>query len=47
MDLIAPAPDSGLVATPVSKRVNSVKNDDPECVMPVERAAKDPQGSLF
>jgi putative SOS response-associated peptidase YedK len=47
VDLIAPAPESSLVATPVSKHVNSVKNDDPECVLPVTRVAEDPQGSLF
>jgi putative SOS response-associated peptidase YedK len=47
VDLIAPAPESALVATPVSKHVNSVKNDDPACVLPVTRAAEDPQGSLF
>lgn len=32
--LLCPAPDDLLVATPVSKRVNSVKNDDPECLAP-------------
>ena len=47
VDLIAPAPETTLIATPVSKHVNSVKNDDSECVLPVELAAKDPQGSLF
>ncbi len=47
VDLIAPAPESLLVATPVSKHVNSVKNDDPSCILPVARAAGDPQGSLF
>jgi putative SOS response-associated peptidase YedK len=33
---LRPAPDDSLVATPVSPRVNSVKNDDPACVEPVE-----------
>jgi putative SOS response-associated peptidase YedK len=47
VDLIAPAPESTLIATPVSKRVNSVKNDDPECLLPVARAAGPAQGSLF
>jgi putative SOS response-associated peptidase YedK len=42
MDLIAPAPESVLIATPVSKYVNSIKNDDPACVLPVTRAAEDP-----
>ena len=37
LDLIAPAPDDTLVATPVSTRVNSVRNDDPACLLPVER----------
>ena len=46
VDLIAPAPESALIATPVSKRVNSVKNDDPECLLPVERRGE-AQGSLF
>jgi putative SOS response-associated peptidase YedK len=35
VDLLAPAPDYLLVATPVSPRVNSVKNDDPGCLEPV------------
>ncbi|HWO72871.1 MAG TPA: SOS response-associated peptidase [Dehalococcoidia bacterium] len=34
--LLVPAPDSLLVATPVSQRVNSVKNDDQACLEPVE-----------
>ena len=32
--LIGPAQEDALVATAVSKHVNSVKNDDPECVLP-------------
>jgi putative SOS response-associated peptidase YedK len=32
--LLRPAPDELLVATPVSLRVNSVRNDDPECLAP-------------
>jgi hypothetical protein len=31
--LLHPAPDNLLVATPVSLRVNSVRNDDPACLM--------------
>jgi putative SOS response-associated peptidase YedK len=34
--LLVPAPESLLVPTPVSQRVNSVKNDDPACLEPVE-----------
>jgi putative SOS response-associated peptidase YedK len=32
MELLRPAREDLLVATPVSVRVNSVKNDDPECL---------------
>jgi putative SOS response-associated peptidase YedK len=32
--LLRPARDDLLVATPVSSRANSVKNDDPECLAP-------------
>jgi putative SOS response-associated peptidase YedK len=32
--LLRPPPDDLLLATPVSPRVNSVKNDDPECLVP-------------
>jgi putative SOS response-associated peptidase YedK len=32
--LLAPAPDDALVATPVSRRVSSVKNDDADCLAP-------------
>jgi putative SOS response-associated peptidase YedK len=30
LDLIAPAPESALIGTPVSKRVKSIKNDASE-----------------
>ena len=33
--LLRPARDDLLIATPVSQRVNSVKNDDPECLVEV------------
>jgi putative SOS response-associated peptidase YedK len=33
-DLLRPAPEGALVATPVSRRVNSVKYDDPACLLP-------------
>ena len=42
--LIRPAPEDALIATPVSRRVNKVANDDPACLAP---AAPDAQGSLF
>ncbi|MEO8212691.1 MAG: SOS response-associated peptidase, partial [Myxococcales bacterium] len=50
--LIAPAPDEALVATAVSRRVNSVKNDDPGCLTPAAPTDAPPpapprQGSLF
>ncbi len=50
ISLIEPAPESALVATAVSRRVNSVKNDDPGCLAPAEPTnppASDRQGSLF
>lgn len=48
--LIRAAPDDALVATPVSRRVGSVKNDDPACLLPPDPAAERPapvQGRLF
>jgi putative SOS response-associated peptidase YedK len=49
--LIAPAPEDALVATAVSRRVNSVKNDDPACLAPRDAAAEanapGHQGKLF
>jgi putative SOS response-associated peptidase YedK len=33
--LLAPPPEALMIATPVSQRVNSVKNDDPACLEPV------------
>jgi putative SOS response-associated peptidase YedK len=42
--LIHPAPEDALIATPVSRRVNSVAHDDPACLAP---PAPDPQRSLF
>jgi putative SOS response-associated peptidase YedK len=43
-DLIRPAPEETLIATPVSRRVNSVANDDPACLGPPDA---DAQRSLF
>ncbi|HEY7466305.1 MAG TPA: SOS response-associated peptidase [Dehalococcoidia bacterium] len=34
--MLAPAPDSLLVTLAVSQRVNSVRNDDPACLLPAE-----------
>ena len=42
--LIRPAPEETLIVTPVSKRVNSVKNDDPACLAP---AGPEAQRELF
>jgi putative SOS response-associated peptidase YedK len=35
LELLRPAPEDYLIATPVSQRVNSVKNDDPDCLTEV------------
>lgn len=43
MELLHPADDGVLIATPVSTRVNSVKNDDPECLTPQTTFALDAQ----
>ena len=42
--LIRPAPEDALIATPVSRRVNSVANDDAACLAPPDA---DAQRSLF
>jgi len=42
--LIGPAPEDALIATPVSRRVNSVKNDDAACLAAPQ---PDAQGNLF
>ena len=48
MPLLEAPPNDYLVATAVSPRINSVRNDDPGCLEPVPYAAKDsrcwPQG---
>lgn len=41
-ELLRPAPDAALIATPISTRVNSVANDDPGIVEPVSVAAAIP-----
>ncbi len=38
-ELLKPAPDDALTATPISTRVNSVANDDPGIIEPVSVAA--------
>ena len=45
--LIGPAPEDALVATAVSKHVNRVRNDDPECVVQTKHAAGPAQRLLF
>jgi putative SOS response-associated peptidase YedK len=45
--LIGPAPEDALVATAVSKHVNSVRNDDAECVVPAASGVGPVQGSLL
>ena len=47
--LLAPLPDEDLKSTPVSDRVNSVRNDGPECLEPasvIPPSAESPQLSL-
>lgn len=47
-DLLQPISDPWLVSTPVSRRVSDVRNDDPECLEPVDPPAPPPeQQSLF
>lgn len=48
-DLLAPADPSGWRAHLVSRHVNSPKNDDPECVRPIDEQppAAGAQGALF
>ena len=42
MTLLRPAREDPLVGTPISQRVNSVKNDDPDCLAPrIEPVAHD------
>ncbi|HEY0706048.1 MAG TPA: SOS response-associated peptidase [Polyangia bacterium] len=45
--LLRPAPDDVLALTPVSNRVNSVKNDDPACRTPVAAGQAARQLRLF
>ena len=47
VSLMGPTPENALIATAVSKHVNSVKNDDPSCVVPAEHGAEAEQRSLF
>ncbi|SRR6266567_714213 len=44
IDLLRPAREDLLVGTPVSTRVNSVKNDDPDCLLPrIDELPTDPR----
>jgi putative SOS response-associated peptidase YedK len=45
--LVKPAPDDLLVDTTVSSRVNSSRNDDPECLTPASESESPQQGRLF
>jgi putative SOS response-associated peptidase YedK len=49
IELLRPAREGLLVATAVSPRVNSVKNDDPECLLPPDARplAEPAQAALF
>ena len=40
---LAPVPDDYLIPTPVSQRVNSVKNDDPDCLTPADAPPESPR----
>jgi putative SOS response-associated peptidase YedK len=47
-ELLGPAADGVLDMYPVSRRVNSVRNDDPSCITPVELPSTGgEQGTLF
>jgi len=47
-DLLQPIDDGWLISTPVSRRVSDVRNDDADCLEPVEPPAPPPeQQSLF
>lgn len=44
LELLRPAREDLLIGTPVSTRVNSVKNDDPECLLPrIDELPTDPR----
>jgi len=42
--LFQPAADNTFSVTPVSRRVNSIRHDDPACLVRTEHAAEDPDG---
>jgi putative SOS response-associated peptidase YedK len=46
VELLRPAPESALIATPVSARVNAVEHDDPACLEPSDEPIE-PQLKLF
>lgn len=47
-DVLGPVDDGWLIGTPVSRRVSDVRNDDAECLEPVDPPAPEPeQQSLF
>jgi putative SOS response-associated peptidase YedK len=45
-ELLAPAPPSALTGTEVSRRVNSVANDDPSCLAPPEPPGRPAQDQM-
>lgn len=45
--MLVPCADDVLLKYPVSTRVNSVRNDDESCAMPVEPGQSEDQASLF
>ncbi|HEY6351330.1 MAG TPA: SOS response-associated peptidase [Candidatus Angelobacter sp.] len=47
VDLLAPFDPRQMKKYPVSKRVNSVKNDDPQCAQEIQLAAVETQEGLF
>jgi putative SOS response-associated peptidase YedK len=46
LSLLRPWPDNDTIATPVSRHVNAVRNDDPECLAPAEIEAAPAQLGL-
>lgn len=45
--MLAPAPEDWLVAYPVSTRVNNVRNDDADCIVPLDAPPQTGSGRLI